>query len=296
MQMTEISYAIKGVILALTKLDSVIQSANDAVIHAENAPAATITVSPVAVNTTITPTTVDAKAELDDEGVAWNPLIHVDSKTQVASKMVKGGKAWRLKKNVDMALVESIKAQAAGATTATVAPINTTPPVANIPSLSLPGTPATPVPSTMPGLPVVGGNTPDPSTESRLASIKVIKELLDRFGLSWEDCKEIMVNQFGVAQNGAEVTFGGLKYEQFPKVLEYFTALLTKYEQINSISAQIYEIATPANQPSVDAGLKTLFGNFHTESVDGVHYSAVDECIKVFNDWLTVWKNWAAGN
>lgn len=287
--MTDLAHAIKGAILGLTKLENIVQSLNNAVIHETNSP--TVTTDTVATDTNVT---ASDTVERDDENVAWMQEIHTDSKTQVASKTVKGGKAWRLKKGVDPDLVEKLKAQSIAtynAMTGTdTAPVESKP--LGLPSLAVKPKPAV---TGLPGLSLPAVNKPDPSVELKIESIKIIKELIDTYGLSWEDCKEIMVDEFKVAQSGAEVTFGGLKFEQFPAVKEYFTDLVNKYRTVDEAMNTIRELATPANKQTVDEGFASLFAAVNTTELGGVHYTDIDACLKSFSEWVEMWRNWANG-
>jgi|TARA_R110000764_G_scaffold99539_4_gene184220 hypothetical protein len=123
--------------------------------------------------------------------------------------------------------------------------------------------------------------------------IIIIKKLIDGYGLSWDDCKEIMVEEFKVPQPDVEVTFGSLKVEQFKEAKQYFTNLLNQYQSIETIIVKITEIAGQANTASVDAGKLVIFGNFHTETIDGIYYGEVSECLKTFEAWLQTWNKWA---
>ena len=123
--------------------------------------------------------------------------------------------------------------------------------------------------------------------------IVVIKKLIDDYGLSWDDCKEIMVEEFSVAQSGVEVTFGGLKHEQFDLALKYFTDLYDKYESVKQVVATITSIAGDANAANVAAGTVTIFKGFNTETLDGVYYGDIDKCKESFDAWLVTWQAWA---
>ena len=82
---------------------------------------ATVTAPPVAV-------------ELDGDGLPWDPRINVDTKTKRQSD-----NSWKLKRNLDPALVASVKAElkalmGAPATITTPSPTTTPTPVAGIPA------------------------------------------------------------------------------------------------------------------------------------------------------------------
>ena len=300
MEQTELSKAIKGAIIALTKLDAVIHELNDEKIHAVNSPevpvaphldiaSVTVTDSPVAPIPAVTESVVTTD-DLDGEGVPWNADFHTDKKTQVASKEVKGALAWRLKRGVDKEAFttwrNSLTDVAAPAITPSIDVID-----APVAAPAVPALPAAPAVPALPATPVT--SEPTPEVETMKECIIVIKKLIDDYGLSWDDCKEIMVEEFSVAQTGVEVTFGGLKSEQFDQALKYFNDLYSEYETVKSLIAQITEIAGEANAANVQTGTVTIFKAFNTETLDGVYYGDVNKCLQSFVAWLETWKKWA---
>lgn len=304
MVQTELSKAIKGAIIALTKLDAVIHEVNDEKIHAVNSPEAPVVVTMPSIpagetlpSVTVTETipsiqsAVDVADELDSEGVSWNEEFHTDKKTQVASKKVKGGLAWRLMRGVDKEAFEAWRS-----TLTMVASPVITPSIdvidAPVAAPNMPAVPALPTVPTVPALPTVPSE-PSPEVSKMKDCIIVIKKLIDDYGLSWDDCKEIMVDEFKVKQAGVEVTFGGLKFEQFDQVLTFFTNLYAQYENVKAILAKIAEIAGVANAANVQAGTVQILQGFNTETLDGVYYGDIGKCQESFQAWLGTWVAWA---
>ena len=294
--------AAKGVQLALSKFETVLQEANDSNIFAINTAPSTPNTAPSVPAVTpdtpvapIIPTTPSAPAEtseLDDEGVPHDKRIHSEKASLVNSKEVKGGKSWRRKKGIDDATYETIKAEICQSTTT---PTVAAPTVPNVPSTpaapapSVPGTPSLPgLPST-PAAPIV-----DESAKIRTECIGVIKQLTDVHGLTFEDCKEILVEEFKVAQNGDQITFGSIKISQYEDVLNYFVNLRGLYEQAEAFITGIREIAGPANQASIDDGLKSILSGYNTEEVGGVHYSQIDDLNVTLSQWHKTYVDWKA--
>ena len=270
MKMKDLSIAIHGAILALSKLDKVLQEYNDEVITDGNSTAAS---EPIGVPTVDVET---ATGELDGEGRPWTKGIHAGTKGQVASKNVKGVKAWRLAKGLDKAKAEEFYA---------TYPIN----VDAAPTAALPGTPTAALPGT-PTAALPGAPTVDVDIFIRTEISTVLKSLIDNFGLTWDDLKELLVSEFDATQNGNEVTLGSLKTEQYKPLLARVTELETAYKSCKSIIEQIYTIATPANKAFVDTNILPYFQHFNTTELGGVHFSNVIELSGMLDTWLTQWK------
>lgn len=235
--------------------------------------------------------------ELDDENQPWDARIHANTKGKVASKLVKKGKAWRLAKGVDKDLVEVVKAENKVDVSIDVvdAPIavEEAPGIATTPSVTLPPTVAATPSMTLP--PTVAAEPVDEHAEMRTNCILVIKNLIDNFGLDWDDCKEIVTTATGAAQNGDEVTFGALTYDQYPIILSTFEALLTKYTQLVALVEQVFTYATPAHKVMVDGQVVTLLAPFNTESVDGIYYGDLDAAHAAAAPWVKQWSDWSTG-
>jgi len=314
MQKSELVAAIRGAILGLTKLENVVQAMNDDIIHELNSPTTAGTpvlptatagvMTPVVTESPVLPTaTTEVKTfDLDDEGTAWDARIHTDTKTQIASKLVKGGKAWRLKKKLDDAFVEQVKAENKALTGTVETPVT---PAVSAPT-GLPGLPSTPAavntppvaaglptPSGLPGLPA--SKPVDEYADQRKACIVHIKLLTDKFGLSWDDCKEIMIKEFDAAQPGEQVTFGSLRGDRYAEALEYFSELVEEYEKVVKCIADIHTLMGAEHKDYCEDGIKKLFEKFHTQVIDGVHYSDVTECLADFSGWLDTLTKWKAG-
>ena len=316
MQKSELVAAIRGAILGLTKLENVVQAMNDDIIHELNSPTTAGTpvlpTAPVGVMTPVvtespllpTATTEEKTLDLDDEGTAWDARIHTDTKTQIASRLVKGGKAWRLKKKLGNDFVEQVKAENKALTVAVE-----TPAVSAVPApAGLPGVPPTlaainippvaaglPVPAGLPGLPSIPSKPVDEYADQRKACIVHIKLLTDKFGLSWDDCKEIMIKEFDAAQPGEQVTFGSLRGDRYAEALEYFSELVEEYEQVVKCIADIHTLMGAEHKDYCEDGIKKLFEKFHTQVIDGVHYSDITECLADFSGWLDTLTKWKAG-
>lgn len=323
-----ITAAITGLNLALTKFDQAVQNFNDSLIHETNdvngpvatalsetttdiaagivettgdvsATASVVTESPVVEATTA----VDGP--LDSEGFPWDSRIHAETKSQVNSKVVRGGKAWRIKRGLDDGVVEAVKAelisqgygQPEAVSTAAPAPAPAaspaTPAAASPATPGLPGSPATPAAPSTPAVAAAQESEDEKFSAIRKVTIANMNALTQVFGLSLDDIKEIMVTEFEAAQNDDQVVFGSVPYDKYQSLFEFFDNLVKNYSTIKEAIDTIYNLAGAANKPTVDSGLSTLFGNFNTTEIGGIHYSAVNDAVTQFTNWLTEWQEWA---
>lgn len=252
---------------------------------------------------------IDSNAELDDEGVPWDERIHAKTKGKVASKEVKNGQKWRMKKGCDFAEYERIKNEirqvkptdvGATPTPSSPSPVPDNPNPPPVPAKTTPAVPGTPV---VPGLPGAEPLQPDPET-ARLDALKVeaqncIKSLMDNFGVEIEDLKEVLVTEFQAAQNGDQVVFGSLRNDQIEPMRNFFVELVNKYQHIQNMIARIYEIGGAANRQAVVDGLVQIYTNFNTtieHGLAGVHYSQIDSIADMITNWLTQWEATLTGN
>lgn len=304
-QLSEVAKALTGLILAATKLENLLHSVSDTIIHEENAgesSAPVIQDSPMPTPESNLPdlsqdqpVAAEPSGELDGEGRPWVQGIHVDSKSQVNSKFVKGVKAWRLKKNVDQAELQAFYDKYPINQGSNDKPSVTPGTPAGPGTPNLPGTPAGPGTPSLPGSPVVEQQE-SPEVIIRREVMALLMSLINDYGLSWDDLKEIMTVEFKVAQNDVQVSFGGLTYAQFPQVKEYFEALLAKYSHAASTIKEIYTIAGGANKSVVDNGLVEIFKPANTDQLAGVHYSQIGDVCESIKAWSEQWKAWKAGS
>ena len=80
---------------------------------------------------------------VDVEGISWDSRIHTDKKTKTAKGI------WKLKRNIDKALVAQVKAEQLGGAAQT-APVVTTPTPAPVVATPTPAAEASPVPTPVP--------------------------------------------------------------------------------------------------------------------------------------------------
>ncbi len=311
--------AINETIVALTKFNAVIQNLNDAGVFSFNdaeqamtpatqQPVTPVTAAPLPGQPATTPAPAPAATqpaaggvELDDEGVPWCEEIHTKNKSKVNSKIVRGGKRWGkargLSEEVYQAKLAELKAGVDGATTTAPDTPASTPvnPVAIQTPAAAPGAPGVP---TSPAATNVPANPPAQTEEwerVRQQCIAIIKQMTDAYGLTIQDCQDILVNEFKVAQNGDTVAFGALTYDQFQPVLDYFTGVRDLYESARVASENLYALAGDANKASIDEGFAGLYAQYHTDQLGGIHYTKIAEFNQKLMDWYAQWQAFLNG-
>ena len=274
--------AINELTISMTKLAQVIHDQlNDPLIHEKNTPrkpSAPASISPDKQEGNVD--LLDEEVELDDEQRPWVEGVHAGSRGLVNSKNIKGGKAWRLAKGADKELVQKFYEDY---------PLDD-----ENEEVSLPGKPSKPA-AKKPGAPSKPGKPSAPkevdeNAELRKSLICTLQSLINEFNLSWDDLKEILVDEFDVAQNGEEVTLGGVPTEMYEDIDNYFIGLSDLYADSQKLIDELYATGGKENKDYVDENLTAYYEYFDAEDLGGVGYKNVVEFSKLLSDWLTEWK------
>lgn len=282
--------AINELALAMTKLVQIIHDElNDPLIHEKNSPRKPIKPSSISPDKQEGNVDLDdvslQDVELDDEKRPWVEGVHAGSKGLVNSKHVKGGKAWRLAKGADKDLVEQFYADhPLGGDTADE----------EEPEIKLPGKPSKPAAPGKPSKPSApkkpAKKEEDPDAELRTNIISNLQSLINEFNLSWDDLKEILVDEFDVAQNGKEVTLGGVPTEMYPDIDNFFIDLSDEYTGTQKLIDDLYALGGKENKDYVDENLNAYYEHYDAEDLGGVGYKNIGDFSKLLSEWLTDWK------
>lgn len=284
--MSELSLAIAeelGTLSAVTELPSV----------TIDAPVVTAPAAPVATSTTAeTPVvTANADVELDDEGFPWDERINVETKTKVNSKLVKGGKAWRLKQKLDPAFVkqvrEEIKPAIAEEVPLTTATLTAPAPVAGQVAPTAPSAPTAP---TAPVASAPSAPTAPNHNAIKSEAAKVVNTIVNDFKVEYDDIVDLLKNEFN-----SEKGFETLLPEQSQDVLDRMKALLEEYNDVHQLVLQILQWGGDVHAANIQEQVKGIYMQFNAEQLGHVHYTDLAEVSRLMLEYHASWSAFAAG-
>lgn len=221
------------------------------------------------------------EVELDDEGYPWDERIHTDKKTKMQSKLVTGGKMWKLKRGTDPELAKSVRAESKLAAD----PAEIKKPVVPAPKSKV-------VPAAGKKLPVPKGKVvPAPKVDNnkaiRLECIAVINRAVNEYGVEYDDLLAVLKTEFDCA------SFEELVDDQYKPLLVSLTKIVEQYDAINTMNKEIYAWGGDEHAETIDAGLLSFYAELGKTKLGEVHYSDLETIYEEISEYHIGWAEFA---
>ena len=222
------------------------------------------------------PAAAEVEVELDDEGYPWDARIHVATKTKINSKVVKGGKSWRLLQKATPELVDAVRAE-------TKACDSVAAEVPAVPAATAPAVPAVPA-AEVPAVPAAAPEVPD----SRKEIIADIAYLQEAFDVEYNDILELMSSEFDSPDG-----FTTFKAELNEKFAARLAGIKADYDEAHGLIIEIREAGGEKQAETINSGLGMFFTNHNTDCLGGIHYSEVRKFINDITEYHKGWMDYA---